>query len=93
MEAYEIWMQGGATGVLIVLIVYIFRSLMRGDIVLGREYKSLEKKLDETSLKFQDLTSDQKSAADRERSELLARIEVQRKRLDKLMEIEERGSS
>lgn len=97
MEGYELWIQGGATAVLIGLVVFGFRSLMRGDIVLGREYKALEALLKETAEKYTALTLSQKEISDRERKELTDRIAAQASRLDRLMQIQkkndEEGSS
>lgn len=62
--------------------VIIGRTVLKGDLVLGREYQYVVKELDEISARFETLTAEQRDQAAEERRALMDRIEAQSRRLD-----------
>ena len=60
--------------VAIVLSTLVMRAILRGDLVIGREYDRLSKELDRTSAKAETLAEEQRREAAGERERLLAPI-------------------
>jgi hypothetical protein len=65
-----------ATGwtVAVALALFTARALLRGDLVIGREYDRLKAQLDDTAERAEALAEAQRQSAASERERLLARI-------------------
>lgn len=60
--------------VAIVLCTLVTRAILRGDLVIGREYDRLSQELDRTSSRAETLAEEQRREAAQERGRLLAQI-------------------
>lgn len=84
MDWLQIARDGGGWLVAVAMATAFARALLKGDLVLGREYQYIVKTLDETSEKAEQLAQEQRSAAAEERKMMLERIDAHTRMIDSL---------